>query len=72
MGWYRHHPDRLVETSDITMMWDTAIPPARKIGANHPDICFRNKNTNKCLLIDISCLADGNIARKQAETFMWR
>ena len=32
-----------------------------------PDICFRNRKTNTCLLIDISCPADGNIARKQAE-----
>ena len=24
--WYRHRPDRLVETDDITMMWDTTIP----------------------------------------------
>ena len=49
------------------MMWDTAIPTVVKIGANRPDICFRNKKTNACLLIDISCPADGNIARKQAE-----
>ena len=54
-------------TGDITMMWDTAIPTAGKIGANRPDICFRNKKTDTCLLIDISCPADGNIARKQAE-----
>ena len=31
--WYRHHPDRLVETDNITMMWNTTIPTARKIGA---------------------------------------
>ena len=65
--WYRHHHDRLVETDDITMMWDTVILTARKIVANCPDICFRNKKTNICLLIDISCPTEGNIARKQAE-----
>ena len=65
--WYQHHPDGLVETDEITMMWDAAIPTARKIGANGLDICFRKKKTNTCLLIDISCPADGNIARKQAE-----
>ena len=65
--WYRHHPDTLVETNGITMMWNTAIPTAKKIGANHPDICFRNRNTNTCLLIDISLPVDDNIARKQAE-----
>ena len=49
------------------MMQDTAIPTAKKIDANHSDIYFRRKTTNTCLLIDISCPADGNIARKQAE-----
>ena len=49
------------------MMWNTTIHTARKIGANHPDTCFRNKKTNTCLPIDISCPADGNITRKQAE-----
>ena len=65
--WYRHHLDRLVETDDITTMWDTTIPTARKIKANRPDICLRNRKTNTCLLIDISCPADGNIGKKYAE-----
>ena len=65
--WYQHHFNRLVETNNITMMWDTVIPAAREIGASRPDICFRNKKTNTCLLIDIGCPADGNISRKQAE-----
>ena len=65
--WYRHHPDRLVEMDGITMMWDTVILTAKKIVANRPDICFRNKKTNTCLLVDISCPTESNIARKQAE-----
>ena len=65
--WYRHQPDRLVETDDIVMMWDTTIPTAGKIKANRPDICLRDKKANTCLLIDISCLADGNVGRKHAE-----
>ena len=59
--------DRLVETNDITMMWDTTIPTARKIKANRPNSCLTNRKTNTCLLIDISCPADGNIGRKHAE-----
>ena len=35
---YRHHADRLVETDDITMMWDITIPTARRIKANRPDM----------------------------------
>ena len=65
--WYRHHPDRLLETDDITLMWDTAIPTAKKIKANRPYICLRNKKTNTCLLIDISCPADSNIGKKHDE-----
>ena len=65
--WYPHHPDRFVEMDDITMMWDTTISTARKIKANRPDICLRNRKTNTCLLIDISCPADGNIGKKHAE-----
>ena len=49
------------------MMWDTTIPTARKIKANCPDICLRNKKTNTCLLIYIDCPADGNIGKKHAE-----
>ena len=56
-----------METDDITMMWDTTIPTDGKIKPNRPDVCLRNKKTNTCLLIDISCPADGNIGKKHAE-----
>ena len=56
-----------METDDITMMWDTTIPTAKKIKANRPDICIRNKKTNTCLLTDISCPADDNIGKKHTE-----
>ena len=68
--WYRHLPDRLVETDDITMMRDTTIPTDKKIKANRPDICLTNKKTNTCLLIDISFPTDGNIGKKHAETLV--
>ena len=50
---------------DITIMWDTAIPTAKTIGVNRLVICFRNNKTNVCLLIDISCPVNGNIAKKE-------
>ena len=73
--WCRHQPDRLVETDDIVVMWDTTIPTAGKIKSNRPDICLRDKKANTCLLIDISCPADGNVGRKHAEKLamqVWR
>ena len=49
------------------MMWDTTIPTAGKIKANGPDICLRDRRADTCLLIDVSCPADGNVGRKHAE-----
>ena len=63
----QHHPDRLVETDDITMMWDTTIPTAREVKANRPNVCLGNEKTNNCLPINISCPANGNIGKKHAE-----
>ena len=65
--WYRHHPDRLAETDDITMMWNTTIPTARKIKANRPDICLRNRKTNTCLLMISAVLLMATLAKKHAE-----
>ena len=42
-------------------------PDCQEDQANCPDICPRNKKTNACLLIDISCPADGKIGKKHAE-----
>ena len=53
--WYRHQPDRLVETDDIVVMWDTTIPTAGKIKANRPDICLRDKS-NTCLSLTSAVL----------------
>ena len=65
--WYRHQPDKLVETDDITMMWDTTIPTASKVKANRPDICLRHKKANTCLLIDISVPWDDNVGKAYAD-----
>ena len=39
--WFQHHTDRLMVTENFTMIRDTAIPTARKIGANRPDFYFQ-------------------------------
>ena len=72
--WYWHQLDRLVETDDMVMMWDTTIPTAGKIKANRPDICLRDKKANTCLVIDISCPAGGNLLKswQSMATCGWR
>ena len=63
---YRHHPDRLVKTDDITMMW---IQPSLLLTRLVPIFILPASEIRRQtrLLIDTSCPADGNIKRKQAE-----
>ena len=42
-------------------------PHCKEDQSHRPDICLRDKKANTCLLIDISCPANGNVGRKHAE-----
>ena len=65
--WYEHIPEPVVNTNEITILWDFSIHTDRTIKANRPDLVIKNKNTNKCLLIDVSVPADKNITIKEFE-----
>ena len=68
--WYRHHPDRLVETDDITVMWDTIIPTARKIKVNRPDICLKIGRQTLVFLLTSAVLLMTTLARYMLRS--WR
>ena len=76
--WYRHHPDRLVETDDVTMMWDTTIPTARKIKANRPDIVSEIGRQTLVFLLISAVLLMATLARnmlrswRSTATYEWR
>ena len=68
--WYQHYPDRLVETNDITMVWNTTIPTARKIKANRPNLCLRNRKTNTFFILISAVLLMATLARNMQRS--WR
>jgi hypothetical protein len=65
--WYEHKPEKVVNTDDITIMYDMTVLTDRTIGANRPDIIFHNKKEKQCLLIDVAVPDDANISLKEAE-----
>lgn len=65
--WYEHRPAPVTEIEDVTILWDYTIHTDRKIEANRPDIIVKNQKEKTCLLIDMACPADCNIATKEFE-----
>jgi len=52
--WYKHEPQTVTEKDNITILWDMPIQTGSEIKANRPDIVIKNKQEDKCLLIDVS------------------
>lgn len=65
--WYEHSPDPVIDTPDITILWDTQVHTDRTILANKPDIIVKNKKLRTCILIDVAIPSDYNITQKEAE-----
>lgn len=65
--WYQHTPDPVVDTEDVTIIWDMQIQTDRTIGANRPDLIVKDKKQKQCLIIDVAIPSDYNITKKEAE-----
>ena len=46
---------------------DVFIQVVRQIEHRRPDIVVMEKNTNKCLIIDVACIVDNNLILKRNE-----
>ena len=65
--WYEHEPKTVVERDNITILYDMPIHTDRAITANRPDIVIKNKQENKCTLIDVAIPSDKNTSIKVSE-----
>ncbi len=65
--WYQHEPDRVVENDQATVLWDSQINTDRHVACNKPDRVIKEKNTDKCLIIDVAIPSDYNIQKKATD-----
>ena len=65
--WYEHKPLPVVNSEDVTILWDFPINTDRTIEANRPDIVIKDHKSKTCTLIDMSIPTDKNIAVKEFE-----
>ena len=66
-NWYDHTPQRVMDSSSTTILWDMSIHTDREIAANRPDIIIKDKVEKTCYLIDIAIPNDNNVGVKELE-----
>ena len=62
--WYEHTPQQVIESTEITILWDVIINVDRNIEANRPDT-IKNFEENTCIMIDATVPADKHISLKE-------
>ena len=65
--WYQHKPEQVVENELATILLDSSVITDRHISCNKPDLIVQEKDTNRCLIIDVAIPSDYNIQRKTIE-----
>ena len=63
-SWYEHKPNRVTENEQVTILWDSQIITDRYIHHNKPDTVIKEKETDMCLIIDVTIHSDYNIQKK--------
>ena len=53
--WYELKVESVIENNVVKILWDIFIHVDRQIEHRRPDIAVMEKNTNKCLIIDVTC-----------------
>ena len=66
-SWYKHTPEKVIETDEFKLLWDFPIQTDNKLDHNRPDIVIVNKSRWSCLLVDIACPFATRIVKKEKE-----
>ena len=65
--WYEHKVESVIEKDIVKILWDVCIQVDRQIEHRRPDIVVMEKNTKKCLIIDVACPVNNNLILKRKE-----
>ena len=65
--WYQHKPDQVMENEKATILWDHQVKTDRHIPCNKPDIIIQEKDSERCLIIDVAMPSDYNIQKRATE-----
>ena len=65
--WYQHNPEQVMENEKATILWDHQVKTDRHIPCNKPDIIIQEKDSERCLIIDVAIPSDYNIQKKAIE-----
>ena len=59
--------ESVIENDIVKILWNVCIQVDRQIEHRKPDILVIEKNTNKCMIIDVTCPVDNNLILKRNE-----
>ena len=65
--WYKNKIESVIRNDIVKILWDVFIQVDRQIKHRTPDIVVLEKNTNKCLIIDVACPVNNNLILKRKE-----
>ena len=65
--WYQHNPEQVMENEKATILWDHQVKTDRHIPCNKPDIIIQEKDSERCLIIDVAIPSAYNIQKKARE-----
>ena len=56
-----------MENEKVTILWDHQVKTDSHIPCNKPDIIIQEKDSERCLIIDVAIPSDYNIQKKATE-----
>ena len=65
--WYQHNPVQVIENEKATILWDYQVKTDKHIQCNKPDLIVQEKESERCVIIDVAILSDYNIQKKATD-----
>ena len=63
--WCKHNVQSVIENDIVKILWDLCIQVDRQIEHRKPATVVTEKNTEKYLVIDVTCPVDNNLILKR-------